>query len=56
MSHMFENVGAAAVSFTPTELAELTAAALRRAAPLPESVQVFSDVEAPPSSGRSSTE
>lgn len=50
MSHMLENAGAAEVSFTPTELADLTAATSAieiRGARLPESVQVFSDVEAP---------
>lgn len=50
MPHLLENLGAAAVRFTPPELAELTASA--SAIPihgerLPASVQVFSDVEAP---------
>jgi aryl-alcohol dehydrogenase-like predicted oxidoreductase len=51
MPHMLENVGAAAVRFTPGELAELNAAVSAsgiRGARLPEQVQVFSDVEAPP--------
>jgi aryl-alcohol dehydrogenase-like predicted oxidoreductase len=51
MPHMLENVGAAAVRFTPAELAELNAAVSAigiRGARLPEQVQVFSDVEAPP--------
>jgi aryl-alcohol dehydrogenase-like predicted oxidoreductase len=51
MPHMLENVGAAAVRFTPTELAELNAAVSAtqiQGARLPEQVQVFSDVEAPP--------
>jgi len=50
MPHMLENVGAAAVRFTPGELAELNAAVSAieaRGARLPEQVQVFSDVEAP---------
>jgi aryl-alcohol dehydrogenase-like predicted oxidoreductase len=50
MSHMFENVGAAAVRFTDSELTELnrsvTAIAIRGAR-LPEAVQVYSDVESP---------
>jgi diketogulonate reductase-like aldo/keto reductase len=51
MSHMLENLGADAIAFTPTEIAELTAAASAiqiRGARLLESVQVFSEVEAPP--------
>lgn len=50
MPHMLENVGATAVSFTPSELAELNtsvAAVEIQGARLPEAVQVFSDVEAP---------
>jgi aryl-alcohol dehydrogenase-like predicted oxidoreductase len=50
MPHMLENVGAAAVRFTPAEVAELNSAlsAIQiRGARLPEQVQVFSDVEAP---------
>ena len=50
MTHMLENIGAAAVRFTPSELAELNAAASAieiRGARLPESVLIFSDVEAP---------
>lgn len=55
MSHMLENVGAAAVRFTAAELAELNAAVSAigiRGGRLPEQVQVFSDVEAPPRPNR----
>jgi aryl-alcohol dehydrogenase-like predicted oxidoreductase len=55
MSHMLENVGAVAIGFTPAELAELTAAASAieiRGARLPDSVQVFSEVEAAPKGTR----
>jgi len=51
MAHMVENVGAEQVRFTSTELAEMneSIAAIRvRGARLPDSVLVFSDVEAPP--------
>ncbi len=51
MAHMLENVGAADVRFTSTEVAELNGAvsALQiRGARLPEQVLVFSGVEAPP--------
>ncbi|GLR92125.1 aldo/keto reductase [Bradyrhizobium iriomotense] len=51
MPHMLENVGAVAVGFTPSELAELDAsvAAIEiQGARLPDAVQVFSGVEAPP--------
>jgi len=51
MPHMLENVGAAAVRFTPAELAELNAAVSAievRGARLPEQVLIFSGVEAPP--------
>jgi hypothetical protein len=51
MAHMVENVGAAAIRFTPAELAEFNAAVSAigiRGARLPDSVLVFSDVEAPP--------
>ena len=51
MPHMLENVGAAAVRFTPAELAELNAAVSTiqiRGARLPDQVLVFSDVETPP--------
>ena len=51
MAHMLENVGAGAVRFTPTELAELNAsvsATQIRGARLPDAVLVFSGVEAPP--------
>lgn len=51
MAHMVENTGAAAVRLTAPELNELNAAVLAirvRGARLPDSVQVYSDVEAPP--------
>jgi aryl-alcohol dehydrogenase-like predicted oxidoreductase len=51
MAHMVENIGATAIHFTPAELDELNAAvpAIQiRGARLPESVLVFSDVEAQP--------
>jgi len=51
MPHLLENIGAAAVQFTPAELDELNASASAieiRGARLPESVLIFSDVEAPP--------
>jgi aryl-alcohol dehydrogenase-like predicted oxidoreductase len=51
MAHMLENIGAAAVRFTSTELAELDGAVSAvqiRGARLPEQVLVFSEVEAPP--------
>ena len=51
MAHMVENSGADDVRFTPSELAELNAAVRAidvRGARLPEQVQVFSGVEAPP--------
>lgn len=50
MAHMLENKGAAAIRFTPAEIAELNGAVRAietRGARLPESVQVFSEVEAP---------
>jgi len=50
LSHMLENIGAAEVRLTPTELAELNAAvsAIKiRGARLPDQVLVFSGVEAP---------
>ncbi|RYF76688.1 MAG: aldo/keto reductase [Comamonadaceae bacterium] len=50
MAHMVENTGAAAVRFTAPELTELNAAVLAirvQGARLPESVQIYSDVEAP---------
>ncbi len=50
MPHMLKNAGAAAVRFTPTELAELNAAVRAievRGARLPDQVLVFSGVEAP---------
>ncbi|WP_024352790.1 aldo/keto reductase [Brevundimonas naejangsanensis] len=54
MAHMLENTGAAAIRFTPEEIAELNAAVAAidvRGARLPESVLVFSEVEAPPRAG-----
>jgi aryl-alcohol dehydrogenase-like predicted oxidoreductase len=51
MPHLLENIGAAAIRFTPAELAELNrsvAAIPIRGARLPDSVLVFSGVEAPP--------
>jgi len=51
MAHMRENSGAASVRFTPSELTELNAAVAAieiQGARLPESVQRYSDVEAPP--------
>jgi aryl-alcohol dehydrogenase-like predicted oxidoreductase len=50
MSHMRENLGAAAVQFTPVELAELNASVSKihiRGARLPDAVLAFSGVEAP---------
>jgi aryl-alcohol dehydrogenase-like predicted oxidoreductase len=50
MPHMLENIGAAAIRFSPAELAELNADASAieiKGARLPQSVLVFSDVEAP---------
>jgi aryl-alcohol dehydrogenase-like predicted oxidoreductase len=51
MPHMLENIGAAAVRFTSVELAELNKAASAiqvLGARLPDIIQAFSDVEAPP--------
>ncbi len=51
MPHMLENIGSAAVGFTPDELGKLNAAVAAieiRGARLPEAVQAFSGVEAPP--------
>ncbi|HEY3258235.1 MAG TPA: aldo/keto reductase, partial [Gemmatimonadaceae bacterium] len=51
MSHVLENIGAAEVRLTPTELSELNAAVSAiqiLGARLPEQVLVFSGVEAPP--------
>jgi energy-coupling factor transporter transmembrane protein EcfT len=48
MSHLIENIGAAAVRFTPTELAELNrsvSAIQIRGARLPDAVLIFSGVE-----------
>ncbi|BBC22404.1 aldo/keto reductase [Pseudanabaena sp. ABRG5-3] len=50
MAHLIENIGAAAVRFTPAELAELNrsvSAIQIRGARLPDAVLVFSGVEAP---------
>jgi aryl-alcohol dehydrogenase-like predicted oxidoreductase len=50
MAHMLDNIGADAVRFTPSEIAELNrgvAAIQIRGARLPDAVQVFSGVEAP---------
>ena len=49
MAHMLENIGAAEVRFTSSEIAELNTAVRAievRGARLPEQVLVFSDVEA----------
>jgi aryl-alcohol dehydrogenase-like predicted oxidoreductase len=51
MPHLLENLGAAPIQFTPTELAELNAAASSieiKGARLPEPVLVLSELEAPP--------
>lgn len=51
MAHMLENIGAASIAFTPAELAELNAAVAAikiQGARLPDAVQAFSGVEAPP--------
>ena len=51
VAHMLQNTGAAAVRFTDTELAELNTAVRAvdvRGARLPDAVQIFSGVEAPP--------
>jgi aryl-alcohol dehydrogenase-like predicted oxidoreductase len=51
MAHMLENIGATSVRFTASELANLNhslSAIQVRGARLPEAVQVFSGVEAPP--------
>jgi aryl-alcohol dehydrogenase-like predicted oxidoreductase len=51
MAHMLENIGAAEVRLSSTELGELNAAVSAiqiRGARLPDQVLVFSDVEAPP--------
>ena len=50
MPHMLENIGATTVSFTPSELSEITrsvAAIPIRGARVPAFVQAWSDVEAP---------
>ncbi|WPB82526.1 aldo/keto reductase [Archangium violaceum] len=51
MAHMLENTGAAAVRFTPSELADLNsavAALQTQGQRLPDAVLVYSGVEAPP--------
>lgn len=51
MAHLVDNMGATAIRFTAAEVEELNAAVSAigvRGARLPESVQVYSDVEAPP--------
>lgn len=51
MAHMLENIGAAGIRFTPTEIAELNAAVGPievRGQRLPDGVLSFSGVEAPP--------
>ena len=50
MAHMLQNTGAAGITFSETELAELNDAVRAfevQGARLPDAVQVFSDVEAP---------
>ena len=50
MAHMLENTGAAAISFTPPELDELTAAVRAidiQGQRLPDAVLAYSNVEAP---------
>ena len=51
MAHMLENIGAASVPFSPSEVTELNQAVAEiqiRGARLPDAVLVFSGVEAPP--------
>jgi aryl-alcohol dehydrogenase-like predicted oxidoreductase len=51
MAHMLQNIGAAAVRFTPSELSELNSSVSAiqiRGQRLPDAVLVFSGVEAPP--------
>jgi aryl-alcohol dehydrogenase-like predicted oxidoreductase len=51
MAHMLENIGAASVPFSPSEVTELNQAVAEiqvRSARLPDAVLVFSGVEAPP--------
>jgi aryl-alcohol dehydrogenase-like predicted oxidoreductase len=51
MAHMLKNIGAGAIRFTSSELAELNASVSAiqiRGARLPDQVLVFSAVEAPP--------
>lgn len=51
MSHMLDNIGATGIKFTPAEIIELNAsvAAVKiKGQRLPDAVQLFSNVEAPP--------
>jgi hypothetical protein len=51
MAHMLQNTGAAAIRFTPAELAEFSAAVNAievRGARLPDAVLAYSEVEARP--------
>lgn len=51
MAHMLENIGAAKIQFSSSELKELNNEVSEieiQGARLPEFVQAFSDVEAPP--------
>lgn len=55
MAHMLENIGAASVRFTSSEIAELNRSVSSiqvNGARLPDMVLAFSDVEAPPRAGR----
>jgi aryl-alcohol dehydrogenase-like predicted oxidoreductase len=57
MPHMLENIGASAVRFSAAETAELNLAVKAitvQGARLPDAVQAFSDVEAPPRAGSAS--
>lgn len=50
MAHMIENIGAPVIQFSPSEIAELNASVSAieiRGARLPDTVQAYSDVEAP---------
>jgi aryl-alcohol dehydrogenase-like predicted oxidoreductase len=55
MAHMLENIGAASIRFTSSEIAEMNrsvSAIQVNGARLPDAVLAFSDVEAPPKAGR----
>jgi aryl-alcohol dehydrogenase-like predicted oxidoreductase len=55
LAHMLENIGAAGVRFTSSEIVELNRAVSAiqvNGARLPDAVLAFSDVEAPPKAGR----